>query len=63
MKRKLILKLNLGSYLGCYKDSRIERDLNSSNIPFNSSQMTAQFCIEKCKDISMKYAGLQIGYC
>ncbi|XP_019617673.1 PREDICTED: uncharacterized protein LOC109464995 [Branchiostoma belcheri] len=56
--------INLGSYIGCYKDMKPGRALNA--VGRQSSTLTVADCIQACADLNTQYAGLQNGvecYC
>ncbi|CAF2079390.1 unnamed protein product [Rotaria magnacalcarata] len=47
------------SYVGCFKDSRHQRELNGLAKPLTSSSMTVTLCINYCADHDFNFAGLQ----
>jgi hypothetical protein len=61
---KYILKVYFyfeGNYFGCYKDSKVSRDLPYCNACNNSNSMTIEYCLQLCKTNNTQYAGLQMG--
>lgn len=45
-------------HIGCYKDG-VPRDLPQR---VHAREMNANVCVQKCKDLEFKYAGLQFAY-